>query len=243
MRNTLYNVKEGILYLFRYPVYKLEHFKVDYDAYWVDKRGEGLGKLSHWQKQRADLALKHLPHDKSVSVVDVGCGDGAVLAYLKKRASLGRIIGMDVSSTALVKARAQGVETILVGNDLVAGIEVLPQIDYAILFEVLEHVPESEKFLQAVLAKTRYGVFFSFPNTGYLLHRLRFLFGRFPVQWRLHPSEHVRFWTYYDLMWWLKALGLTHYNIHTYEGVPFLNKLWPSLFAQGLLVYVPKEQS
>lgn len=236
----LYTIKEALTSLFIYPQQKLEQMSVDYDAYWVDKRGEALGALTKWQRQRADLAAGFMA-GAGLEVADVGCGDGAVLAYLKRKLGLTRIIGVDVSSTALVKARSQGVETILVGNDLVGGSEVIPVVDYVLLFEVLEHMPAPERFLKLMLEKSKRGVVFSFPNTGHIRHRLRLLFGRFPLQWRLHPSEHLRFWTYTDLVWWLNALEYKNYTICTYEGVPILNKIWPSLFARGLLVHIPKQ--
>ena len=242
MKNFLYNVKNSLLYLFQYPVDHLVHTTVDYDAYWVDKRGENLGVLSRWQKQRADLMLRYLNPNESMSIVDVGCGDGSVLAYLRTKTNLKRAIGVDVSSTALVKARTQGIETLLVGKVLEEAVDVIPEADHVLLLEVLEHMPDAEKFLQTMHQKARGGVFFSFPNTGYFLHRFRLLLGRFPLQWRLHPSEHLRFWTYHDLRWWLEALGYRTYHIHVYEGVPVLKRLLPSLFGKGLLVYLPKDQ-
>jgi len=242
MKEFLYNIKKEFLYLFTYPTNQLKIFSVDYDAYWEDKRGEHLGKLSRWQRQRADLVFSYLNKQHNpVSLSDVGCGDGSVLAYLKEKGGVSRIVGVDVSSSALVKARAQGVETILIGKELQEGIAVVPETDYVLLLEVLEHMPDAEQFLKAMLDKSKKGVFFSFPNTGYVLHRLRLLMGRFPLQWRIHPSEHLRFWTYADLKWWLKALGYTQYSIHTYEGVPVLNRVWPSLFGRGLFVYLPKD--
>ncbi len=242
MKHALCKIKDAFISLFNYPTRRLRHASVDYDAYWVDKRGVGLGKLSHWQRLRADIALSYIDHTRSVSLADIGCGDGSVLSYIKDKTQVGRIIGVDISSTALIKARAQGVETILVGKDLLESVDVVPEVDYFILFEILEHIPNSEDLLAAALERSRNGVFCSFPNTGYILHRLRVLFGRFPLQWRLHPSEHLRFWTYTDLKWWLEALGYKNYKIHTYEGVPVLDRLWPSLFGAALFVYLPKPQ-
>ena len=244
MKNILYSIKQAFSYLFSYPVYTLSTMVVDYDEYWEDKRGEHLGKLSRWQKQRADLILRYLKKNtKPVSLVDVGCADGAVLKYLKENANVSRIIGADVSSSALVKARSHGVETVLVGKDLENSVSVIPETDYVLLLEVLEHMPEAERFLKEMLDRSDIGVFFSFPNTGYFLHRLRLLLGRFPLQWRLHPSEHLRFWTHADLIWWLKASGYTKYSIHIYEGVPIFKNFFPSLFGKGLFVYLPKKQS
>lgn len=244
MKGLLYKTKRSLKYLFSYPVSTLETVAVDYDDHWEKKRGEHLGKLSRWQKQRADLILKYLKESANpVSLVDVGCADGTVLKYLKDNANVSRIVGTDVSSSALVKARSHGVETILVGKNIEDSVPVVPDTDYVLLLEVLAHVPEAERFLKEMLDKSNTGVFFSFPNTGYFLHRLRLLLGRFPVQWTMHPNQHLRFWTYTDLKWWLKASGYTKYTLHTYEGVPVLKNILPGLFSKGLFVYLPKEQN
>jgi len=67
------------------------------------------------------------------------------------------------------------------------------------------------------------------------------LFGSFPIQWRVHPGEHIRFWTYRDLKWWLKELDLyDRSEIYVYEGIPFLNKIWKSLFGAAFVVEIKK---
>ena len=95
--------------------------------------------------------------------------------------------------------------------------------------------------MKTILKKAKKGVFFSVPNSGYISYRLRLLFGSFPVQWKIHPGEHLRFWTYKDIKWWLKQLNLYHKSeIYVYEGIPFLNKIWKNLFGAGILVYIKK---
>ena len=120
-------------------------------------------------------------------------------------------------------------------------IEELPEVDHIMILEVLEHMPNPEKFLKMILPKAKKSIFFSFPNSGYIAYRLRLLFGSFPMQWTLHPGEHLRFWTFRDLKWWLNQMSLLHKSkIHIYEGVPILNKVWKGLFGAGLIVKVEK---
>jgi methionine biosynthesis protein MetW len=241
MTHLLYKLKETFLDLYRYPQRELKNEHVDYDTYWGDKRGKDLGKLSHWQKLRADLALAHMVQGAPLSLLDIGCGDGSVLAYMKKNRDVARAIGVDVSEKALARARELGIETLRSQTDPLKSLPVSLKADYVCLFEVLEHMFNPEILLGAMVETAERGVFFSFPNTGYVTHRLRLaIFGRFPLQWRVHPSEHLRFWTLADLKWWLTALGYRNYVIEVYEGVPVLNRLWPSLFAKGLFVYLPK---
>lgn len=241
MRRFLYELKKLYALVFRYPVARLSAAAPDYDHYWEEKRGAHLGALSHWQRARADFALAYLSSREGASLVDVGCGDGSVLRYLKEKGNVSRATGVDVSDVALAKAREGGIATVRADIADPAARASIPDADYLIMFEVLEHLPDSEACLSEMLHKSRRGVFFSFPNTGFYAHRLRLLFGKFPLQWKTHPGEHLRFWTYADLQWWLAAQGYREARIRTYEGVPVLNRLWPSLFAAGLFVYLPKD--
>jgi len=226
--------------MFRYPTGRIKNVLTDYDTYWKDKRATNLGSLSPWQKKRAKLALSFFGSESS-SVVDVGSGDGSVLKYLKEHGNISRGTAVDISPLVLEKAREFGLDTVQVDINDLSKLGDIPRADYILLFEILEHIQDSELFLAAMYAKASRGVLFSFPNTGYFAHRFRLLFGRFPMQWRVHPREHVRFWTYTDLQWWLNALGYTTYHIEMYEGVPVLNRLWPALFAAGSFVYLPKQ--
>ncbi len=241
MKNILFRLKETYTRIFLYPIKHLSTERVDYDDYWKDKRGRDLGSLSLWQKKRSDLALMYMTSEGPISVIDVGCGDGSVLKYIKERTSLSSTVGVDVSKAALIKAKELGITTIHSNIEDLEKLKTLPKADYILLFEILEHIHNSEAFLEFILSKTRKGVFISFPNTGYFVHRFRLFFGKFPLQWRLHPGEHIRFWTYTDAKWWLKALGYDEYSLKAYKGIPFLNHLWPSLFGAGLFIYLPKK--
>ena len=55
-------------------------------------------------------------------------------------------------------------------------------------------------------------------------------------------SEHLRFWTIRDLKWWLGFLNIYNQSkIIPYKRVPFLNKIWPNLFAEGSFVIINKD--
>lgn len=115
-----------------------------------------------------------------------------------------------------------------------------PRPDYILLFEVIEHLRNSEGALIESYRLAKRGVFFSVPNTGYLPYRLRLLLGRFPRQWIAKPNEHLRFWTYSDLLDCMFCLGFKDFEIQGYMGIPILNKLLPSLFAAGLICKVDR---
>ena len=212
---------------------KLSVQSLSYDEYWKVKRGEGFGILNEYQRKRVEWISSRLePGD---IVLDVGCGDGVVILELQKKISV-KTIGADISDLALSYLDKKGIEVIKCDLTDLSSIDDLPVVDHILLLEVLEHMPQPEEFLLKIKKKARKSVVFSFPNTGFISYRLRLLFGRFPVQWRINPGEHLRFWTYNDLKWWLQELGLKkNAEISTYEGLPFFNKLFPSIFAAALI--------
>ncbi|HIP90606.1 MAG TPA: methyltransferase domain-containing protein [Candidatus Nanopusillus sp.] len=230
--SKIYEIIRQIIY---YPRIVLDD--IDYDMYWKAKK-KNLGIPNNWQKQRGKWIVERI--EPNSTVLDIGCGDGAVLLYMLQQKEF-TAIGADISDYVLNFLNSKKIKTIKVDINNLKDIENLPEVDYILLLEVLEHIPNSEKFLKTILKKAKKGVFFSVPNSGYISYRLRLLFGSFPVQWKIHPGEHLRFWTYKDIKWWLKQLNLYHKSeIYVYEGIPFLNKIWKNLFGAGILVYIKK---
>ena len=222
--------------MFSYPKKRISF--LSYDDYWEDKIDSDFYQINAYQKIRADFITKHINEEDSI--LDVGCGNGAVLRRIRSKMNID-CIGVDISSYALNKLESEGIKTIkkdLMDEDI---FQCFDEPDHILFLEVLEHIVNSEEYLLRALEKANKSVFFSFPNTGYISFRLRFLSGKFPLQWITHPSEHVRFWTKCDLLWWLKALEIDHKSVISYYGgVPILNKLMPSLFSRAFIVKVAK---
>ncbi len=216
------------------------HF--DYDAYWKEKRGEKyMGGLGVWQEKRAEIASNIIVGAGGRSVNDIGSGAGEVLLYIKNKAQLERATAYDSSVYALEVAKKMGLQTQLFDINKPEEYSKIHEADFTILFEILEHVPGSEELLRFAYDKSKKGVLFSFPNTGFFIHRFRlFFFGKFPMQWAKHPAEHIRFWTKKDLLWWIKAQGYENYTINYYVGIPILKSIWPNMFAAGFFVEIKK---
>jgi methionine biosynthesis protein MetW len=204
----------------------------DYDAYWREKAGARMGRLSSWRLRRAETFAKVVgPGDR---VLDLGAGDGAVLRHLiAARQIVGT--GMDISPVAVDFCRRQGLDVVL--GDVAAPLEALGdgQWDYAILSEILEHLPHPERVVDGLRSRVRKGLLVSIPNTGYIAHRLRLGLGRFPLQWVVNPGEHLRFWTDRDFRWWARQLDFRIGGRWPYEGVRGLKDVWPGLFAAGIV--------
>ena len=237
VKNILFKIKEDIKSIFKRQGFVLNEFgDIDYDEYWKSRRSNlSESSLSSWQKKRADAIAPLL----SVGdiVLDVGCGDGNMLQYLKNLRDI-EPIGVDVSSESIASVEAKGIKILRIDMTDTNLLRELPHVDYLTGFEIIEHMPNPEKLIYALKNKVRKGFIFSFPNTGYYTHRFRLFFGKFPLQWKVHPGEHVRFWTVDDTKQWVSHLGFKLDNLILYEGVPFLNKIFPKLFAQGIIIVI-----
>jgi methionine biosynthesis protein MetW len=236
LKQFLYKLKEDLKSLGKYPDVRLsDGFRVDYDKYWRKRRKGDIAVLSSWQRQRADHILRMI--EEGSRVMDIGCGDGALLKYLIDKGGITGI-GVDMSQPILEQTKALGIETHLIDLRDERSLTNLPEVDYILGLEILEHMPESEVLIMNLKLKARKGMIFSFPNTGYYLHRIRLLSGKFPLQWIVHPGEHLRYWTVSDVKWWIKSLGFVLDRTILYEGLPLLNKIFPSLFGQGIIIKI-----
>jgi len=123
------------------------------------------------------------------------------------------------------------------------GFQLPGTYDYAVISEVLEHLPNPEQLMFKLKGKVNKYIIITVPNTGFIGERLRLLFGRFPKQWVIHPSEHIRFWTVADFIYWCDQLG---FKVESYHGMldEFYDikikvwKYWPRLFARYVLYKV-----
>ncbi|MBX4211229.1 MAG: class I SAM-dependent methyltransferase [Candidatus Yanofskybacteria bacterium] len=232
---VLYSFKQWFRSLRRYP--QLQARNLNYNQYWHERKLQ-VNSINEFQLERARMVAASISIQSTL--LDIGCGNGMVLKEINSRKPLAEKFGVDVSEVALNLARENGVQTLRCDIANPQEREQLPHVDYILLFEVLEHLTFPEELLGWAVHYAQKGVFMSVPNTGFLFHRLRLLFGKFPLQWKVNPSEHIRFWTWRDMQWWLNQLGLD-YRLKGYQGVPGLNRIMPSLFAQGLFVQIKRQ--
>jgi methionine biosynthesis protein MetW len=220
---------------------------VDYDDYWDSKLGKGgLGKMSPWRMRRAQVFASVVAHGDRV--LDLGVGDGALLAYLIEQKGIDGC-GLDISQKAVDFCREQGLNVGLadinrpIGDVLAEHFPGAASFDYVILSEIIEHTPDPESLLNSLRPYVRKGIIVSIPNTGYHQHRLRLLFGRFPLQWVVTPGEHLRYWTLADFRWWARQLGFRIARAVPYEGTAVLKDVYPSLFAAALVFVLADSQN
>jgi SAM-dependent methyltransferase len=90
------------------------------------------------------LIREHFPSNRSASIIDLGCGEGALLHFARE---LGyqNVAGVDWSSDQVQEARRLGVSGVTQG-DLMKTLTALPDqsLDLVIAFDVLEHCSRDE---------------------------------------------------------------------------------------------------
>jgi SAM-dependent methyltransferase len=90
--------------------------------------------------------VERLLRTRPARLVEIGCGDGALLAELERRGAAGALAGFDVSEEAVRAARARGLATVEAfdGRRLPVGDDAF---DVAVLSHVLEHVDDPPALL------------------------------------------------------------------------------------------------
>ncbi len=151
--------------------------------------------MSQLAAERPDFAAIAAWIPKGATVLDLGCGDGSLLCYLKETRGV-RGYGVEISDRDIVSCIANGVNVIQ--NDLDAGLSDFEDdaFDFVILSQTLQATRYTEALIQEMLRVGREGIV-SFPNFGYWRTRLDVLLGNMPVsrelpyQWYDTPNVHL----------------------------------------------------
>jgi len=113
---------------------------------------------------------RHLRVDRSTRVLEIGCGEGGNLVPFIELGC--ECVGVDLDARKIENARAmfvrRGLERApeLICRDIYAlGVESLGDFDLIFMRDVIEHIPEQERFLVHLRSMVRPGgrVFFGFP--------------------------------------------------------------------------------
>ena len=144
---------------------------------------------------RADFQLITNWVEPNSRVLDLGCGDGSLLALLNRtRATRG--YGVEINDDNIVTCVKNGINVIQ--NNLESGLSTFESdsFDYVILSQTLQAVHQTEKIVKEMLRVGRQAIV-TFPNFGYWRNRWQILAGRMPVsktlpyQWYDTPNVHL----------------------------------------------------
>ena len=170
-----------------------------------------LTSIFHGHRFDYDLLQELIPPD--VSVLDLGCGSGTLLARLKKRGH-GQLMGIEWDENELVACAKRGLD--VVHADLNLGLPSLSdnRFDYVILSQTLQTVRDVEKVLDSMLRVGRKGIV-SFPNFAYgpirqeLLEKGRAPRGSKLLSFQWYNSPNIRFLSIADFEDFCRDKGIT----------------------------------
>jgi methionine biosynthesis protein MetW len=169
---------------------------------------------------RPDLAIIAANVMPGARVLDVGCGDGALMAALRDRAQVDAR-GLELGRANVAAAVARGLSVIQGDADTDLAGYPPDAFDYAILSQTLQTTRRPDRVLDELLRIGR-KAFVSFPNFAHWRVRLSLLWGgRMPVT-RLLPLEwyetpNIHHTTIDDFREYVRQRGLT------VEGAWFLS--------------------
>jgi len=184
----------------------------NYEEYHVDP------KISLLTLLRTELTKDWIKPNSTV--LDIGCGEGFTMEFLSKSKKC-EVAGIDISQTAIQKARLKGLKAKVRDIDQGLGLVNDEKYDYILFIEVLEHVKYPHNALEEACHHANIGVIVTIPNSGYLKWRLHILRGYFPRQ----TFTHLHFWTINDFHIFLRQIGLKPIDLKTDLDGTFLKPL------------------
>jgi methionine biosynthesis protein MetW len=144
---------------------------------------------------RADFAVIAPWIARGSRVLDLGCGDGSLLAYLQgERGATG--YGIEIDDAGVLACVRQSVNVLQ--SDLESGLAGFDDasFDCVILSQTLQAMRHTEGIVKEMLRVGRDAIV-TFPNFGHWTHRLQIARGRMPVskslpyQWYDTPNIHL----------------------------------------------------
>jgi methionine biosynthesis protein MetW len=165
-------------------------------------------------------------------VLDLGCGDGRLLAHLQRsRGCTG--YGVEIADANVLGCARRGVSVLQLNLEEGLALFEDRSFDVVLQLQTLQHLRNSEKMLRETARVGRLGIV-SFPNFAHWPNRLSVLQGRMPVtktlpyQW--YDTPNIRFGTHTDFEVLARRNGLTILDSFGFHAGRVVRR-WPNLMA------------
>jgi methionine biosynthesis protein MetW len=138
---------------------------------------------------------------KGARVLDLGCGDGAMLAHLQATRGCSGY-GVEIDDANVLACVKRGVNVIQLNLD--EGLAMFDDASFDVVLQIdtLQHLRNAEVMLRETARVGRIGIV-AFPNFGHWPNRFSVLQGRMPVTKRLpyqwYDTPNIRVGTHADL--------------------------------------------
>ncbi|WP_394757225.1 methionine biosynthesis protein MetW [Rhodoferax sp.] len=185
--------------------------------------------------QTMDALAQLVP--EGARVLDLGCGDGAMLAHLQQTRGCSGY-GIEIDDANVLACVKRGVNVIQLNLD--EGLSMFEDASFDVVLQIdtLQHLRNAEVMLRETVRVGRFGVV-AFPNFAHWPNRLSVLSGRMPVTRRLpyqwFDTPNIRVGTHADLGILAGRNGLTVLDSFGLQNAKVVRRL-PNLLA-GTSVY------
>ena len=167
------------------------------------------------------------------SVLDLGCGDGSLLAWLQREKGC-RCVGVELDDAKVLACTKNGVDVIQ--QNLEDGLALFGDgsFDTVLQLETLQMVVHTEAMLRELQRIGRESIV-SFPNFAFWSHRVSIATGRMPVtrslpyQW--YDTPNLRFSTFSDFRDLARRSGFVLRDQFALRDGNVI-RLWPNLFGR-----------
>ncbi len=182
--------------------------------------------------ERRDLELIAELVPRGSRVLDLGCGNGELLAHLIAHHGCSGY-GIEYADANVLQCVQRGVPVIQL--NLEEGLALFADLSFDVVLQLdtLQHLRNTERMLQETARVGRIGIV-SFPNFAHWPNRLSVLRGRMPVtktlpyQWYDTPNIRVGTFADFEVLAHKNALRVTDsFGIHDGRAV----RRWPNLMA------------
>lgn len=144
--------------------------------------------IGHFHRRLSELVLARRPSE----ILEVGCGEGYVLAALREAGVRCPMHGIDFSETAIADAKKRVPDATFAVEDARAVAQAGRQYDLVLMIEVLEHLPDAQYMLSVLARLSKRHVVVSVPWEPFF-RGLNFLRGKHISAFGNDP-EHIQHW-------------------------------------------------
>jgi methionine biosynthesis protein MetW len=193
--------------------------------------------------ERRDIELIAELVPQGSRVLDLGCGDGELLAHLREsRGCTG--YGIEIADANVLACTQRGVDVIQLNLEEGLALFEDQSFDVVLQLDTLQHLRNTEKMLRETARVGRIGIV-SFPNFAHWPNRLRVAGGRMPVtralpyQW--YDTPNIRVGTYADFEVLARKDGLRILDSFGMQAGRVV-RAWPNLRASVAVFKFERER-
>ncbi|MHC4571803.1 MAG: homoserine O-acetyltransferase MetX [Planctomycetota bacterium] len=204
-----------------------------------------ISRFEQAQRTRVDYELIESLIEPNSTILDIGCGDGELLANLTKDKNI-KGEGIELQQDLVLACVNRGLS--IIQRDVERGLENYADksFDYVILSQTVQTIKNPEKVFKELLRVGK-KVIVSFPNFAHWQSRIQLFFlGKAPVTKQLpfswHDSPNIHFLSMKDFDRFCKELG-----VKVEQKIPFGKKrlrpvqFAPNLFAEQVIYVTSKD--